>query len=565
MMKKFKSMSIFVVVLVVIAGGIYLSVSGNKATTGADAIYTPVLEGPLVININEAGSIKPREQIIIKSEVEGRPTILFLVPEGTRVQKGQVLVELDTASLDDRRVEVDIMSQNAESAFISATENLGIVENQAKSDVELAELNLRFSIEDLEKYKEGEYPNKLNAAIGSVTLAEEELQRARDKHEWSKKLYEENYISETELLSDELSWKRSELNVKTAKGNLDLLERYTYKRDLAKLESDVRQTTMALERTRRRASSNIVQAQVNLRAKELEFNRNKERLEKIVEQIGKARIIAPMDGLVIYATSAQNRWGNQEPLDEGQEVRERQELIYLPTADTFIAEVDIHESNLKKVYPGLPVRVRADAVPGRTFVGTVSKISPLPDPQRMWANPDLKVYKTQIHIEGGGDVLKSGMNCQAEIIVEQHDRTLYLPVQTVTRVNKQPSVWVKDPGHPDVLRSIEIGLDNNRFVRVLSGVSAGDEVLLTPPLASSVSGTATEVLDNVEIPSMEEALERAEIARLSTIERGAEAGRRNTKRKADSISAPDAPPSDGAKPETETSTTTERSVRNDAS
>ena len=341
-MKKMKSMSIVLGVLAVFAVGVYLVVSPGKGDTDSDPIYTPVLEGSLVININEAGSIKPREQIIIKNEVEGRATILYLVPEGTRVQKGQVLVELDTAELVDRRVEMDIVVQNADSAYISAKENFEIVQNQAKSDVELAELALSFSKEDLEKYRGGEYPNKLNDSMGNVTLAEEELQRAHDKHEWSKKLYEEKYLSETELKSDELSRKRAELSLKTAKGNLDLLQRYTYKRDVAKLESDVRQNTMSLDRTRRRANSNVVQAEVALRARELEFNRNKERFVKLEEQIGKAKILAPMDGLVIFATSAQNRWGNQEPLAEGQEVRERQEFIYLPTADTFIAEIDVH-------------------------------------------------------------------------------------------------------------------------------------------------------------------------------------------------------------------------------
>lgn len=519
-MKKSKKAAILVSVLTV-AGAVYFFLpKGGSETQDSGTIYSPVLEGPLVINITEAGSIKPREQTIIKSELEGRAAILYLVPEGTRVQKGQVLVDLDTSELQERRVDQDIVVQNADSALITAKENLAVVENQSKSNVELAELTLKFSQEDFDKYKDGEYPNQLNESIGNVTLAEEELQRAKDKYDWSKKLYAENYLSETELKSDELSWKRSELNVKTAKSNLDLLQRYTYKREMTKLESDVKQNAMALERTRSRVNSDIVQAQVSLRAKELEYNRQKERLGKLDEQIVKAHIIAPMDGLVIYATSAQNRWGNEEPLAEGQEIRERQELIYLPTADTFLAEVDIHESNLKKVYPGLPVRVRVDAVPGRVFIGSVTKISPLPDGQRMWANPDLKVYKTQINIEGGGDVLRSGMNCQAEIIVEQYASALYLPIQCVTRVEKVPSVWMKTPTG-NQLRQVEIGLDNNRFVRIISGLNQGDEVMLTPPLSSSVSGASTEILDDVKIPSREEFQKKAEADRVSLLERGA--------------------------------------------
>lgn len=507
-----------VLALLVVAFMLFPHVGSGK--DDSETIYTTVQEGPLVINITESGSVKPREQLIIKSEVEGRHAILSLIPEGTRVQKGQVLVELDTSDMDTRRTEMDIVVQNADSAYITAKENLDVVMNQSMSDVELAELKVIFAKEDLQKYIEGEYPNLLNEAIGIVTLAEEELERAREKHEWSKKLFEEKYLSETELKSDELSWKSAELSLKTAKGNLGLLERYTYKRQVAQLESDFRQNTMALERARKKANSDVVQAQVALRAKEIEFNSQKERLAKNAEQIIKARITAPMDGLVIYASSAQNHWGNQEPLAEGQEIRERQELIYLPTADTFQAEVNVHESNLKKVYPGLPVRVRVDAVPGRMFMGVVEKISPLPDGQKMWSNPDLKVYKTQINIDGGGDVLKSGMNCQAEIIVEQHDKTLYLPIQCITRVDKVPSVWIQTAAGPAV-RAVEIGQDNNRFVRIISGVSVGDKVMLTPPLSTSVSGHATDVLEDIVIPSHEEYLQKAEGERLGVLEREA--------------------------------------------
>ena len=130
--------------LVAAAGAAYWLLAGDRTakTKADDNLYTSVQEGPLVINILEAGSIKPREQIIIKSEVEGANAILYIVPEGTRVQKGQLLVELDVSTLADRRVEQDIAVQNTESSFINAKENLEVVKNQAESDVELVEVPL---------------------------------------------------------------------------------------------------------------------------------------------------------------------------------------------------------------------------------------------------------------------------------------------------------------------------------------------------------------------------------------------------------------------------------------
>ena len=474
-------------VLVVLAIAAFALFRPKKESQDVLSVFSKVARGPLVISLRESGEIKPSDQITIKSQVEGRTTILSIVPEGTRVKEGDLLVELDTATLEENRINQEITVQNAEAAYIEARENLEVVKNQSKADVELAELKLEFAKEDLVKYEEGEYPNTLDDQIGSVTLAEEEVERARDTLEWSRKLFAEKYLSESELRSDELSCKSKELSLKTARGKLDLLKNYTYKRQIAQLKSDLSQAEMSLERTRRTANANIIQAEAKLGAKELEFTRQKDKLQKYIDQIAKARILAPMDGLVIYATTANPRWHNQDPICEGKEVREREDLIVLPTAETYCAQINIHENNLKKVAVGMPVVIRVDAIPNRTFQGSIAKISPLPDSQRMWANPDLKVYKTSIDIEGGGDVLKSGMNCNAEIVVAQYDDAVFVPVQSVVRIGGKPTVWTKSRKGDTEERKVEIGLDDNRVVRILSGLDVGEEVLLAPPLGDSLA------------------------------------------------------------------------------
>ncbi|MFQ6036768.1 MAG: efflux transporter periplasmic adaptor subunit, partial [Sedimentisphaerales bacterium] len=67
--------------------------------------------GPLTISVLESGTIKAREQIIIKNEVEGRTSIITLIPEGTRVKKGDLLVELDASALEDAKIDQEIRVQ----------------------------------------------------------------------------------------------------------------------------------------------------------------------------------------------------------------------------------------------------------------------------------------------------------------------------------------------------------------------------------------------------------------------------------------------------------------------
>jgi HlyD family secretion protein len=468
--------------------------SGSKEGPPSDVPSFVVKRGPLRISVTESGTIQAREQIIIKSEVEGRTTILSLVEEGTIVKKGELLVELDSSRLLDERIDQEIRVQNADAAFIRARENLAVDENQAQSNIDKAELTLEFAKQDLRKYLEGEYQNERKVAESRITLANEELKTSEQKLKWSKVLFEKDYISQTELQIDELSAHKRRLDLELAKNNLRLLEDFEHPRWLAQRESDVKQAKMALERTRRKAKADVVQAEAELRAKDSEFNRKKDQLAKNEEQIEKTKIYAPADGLAIYATSAKTRhWRSQEPLDEGQEVREREELIYLPTAKAVNAEVKIHEASLEKIKIGLPVRVTVDALPGRTFTGRVVKIAPLPDAQMIWLNPDLKVYNTEIYLDGEGDNLRTGMSCKAEIIIKEYDDAIYIPVQAVLRVRGEPTVYVLD-GKTFEPRRVEIGLDNNRMIRITQGLKAGEVVLLTPPLASAAVEQAADTV-----------------------------------------------------------------------
>ncbi len=481
----------FLIIAVLIAAGIFVlnEVLPDKDTAEMKEPVFNVTAGPLTISVNESGTIQSRQQIAIKSEVEGQTTILFLVPEGTQVKKDDLLIELDGSKLEDSLVEQQIRAQNTEAAFIRSRENLEVVKNQAKADIAQAELDFRFAQEDKKMYLEGEYPKTLKELQSKIALAEEELQRAKQKYDGSKVLFEEKYISQTELQADGLAAKKAQLNVDLAQEELKLLEKYTHKRRLDELEAALAQEEMALERVSRKATADVIQAEAELKAKEAEYKQQEKKLQKINQQMEKTKIRAPRDGLVVYASSTQATWrGNQDPLDEGQVVRERQELIYLPTADAMMAQVKIPEARLETVRVGLPARVHIDALPGRVFTGEVAKIAPLPDATSMFMNPDLKVYNTEIHLQGADKALRPGMSCTVEIVAAHYPEALYVPVHAVVRHGNQPVAYVHKH-HEFVPQPIEIGLDNNRMVHVLNGISSGDVVLLNPPLSkASIAG-----------------------------------------------------------------------------
>jgi HlyD family secretion protein len=366
-----------------------------------------------------------------------------------------------------------------------------VVKNQAKADISKAELDARFAREDLKMYLEGEYPNTVKEMEAKIALAAEELQRARQTLEGSRVLFAEKYISQNELQADELAAKKADLDLQLAQEELALFQQYTHQRRVDELQAAMEQAALALERVTRKASADIVQAEADLRAKEAELNQQRDRQTKIEQQIAKTRLVAPRDGLVVYATSTQFSWrGNQDPLAEGQQVRERQDLIYLPTTDTMMVQVKVPEAKIQLLRQGLPATVRVDALPGRIFRGHVSRIAPLPDATSVFLNPDLKVYNTDVLLDESDPVLRTGMSCTVEIVAARYDNAIFVPLHAVLRHGAQPVVYLKN-GNDVVMQPVEIGLDNNQVIHITAGLKPGDAVLLNPPLNEAEADTTT--------------------------------------------------------------------------
>jgi hypothetical protein len=107
-------------------------------------------------------------------------------------------------------------------------------------------------------------------------------------------------------------------------------------------------------------------------------------------------------------------------------------------------------------------------------------------------NPDLKVYNTDVYLEGNIPSLRTGMSCKVDIIVEQYDDAVYVPVQTVLRVGGESTVFVVKDGSIEE-RKVKVGLDNRRMIRIISGLDEGEVVSLTPPLKSAAVEPGSEM------------------------------------------------------------------------
>lgn len=497
-----------------------------------------VQRGSLRITVEEPAEIKAARETRVQSRVEGTATVIYLIEEGSIVEKGTKLVELDVSSLLDRKANQEIALERAEAALVQAEQNLAIqmkeiraAEENARSKVRIAEMELEkflgkppeqesgadrvegtnremlAKLEELVKgtvYRRlpdqlrkhllpteqdlsrnmGELAQKILQQVDQIRLAEAELKVKEETLAHSKRLAEKDYVTKNELDKDRLAYESQLSKVTLAWNELDLLISYSLRKDEIRLRQDLQNARLEFQRVQANNKARRAREEAELRSRRAERDLAKERYENLVRQIENAVIYAPTPGLVVYATQGDGRRGF-EVVEEGQQVRQRQTLIVLPDVSRMVADLKVKEADVDKVAPGQRCVIRVDTFPDTPFTGRVQRVSPLPDSGSRWSNNDLKVYKTRVEIDGVNRVLRPGMSARVEIVIAEIPDALYVPLQAVRRQGRVHYVWKLTTDGP-IAQRVTVGHNNLTHVQILEGLAEGDRVYLAPPAGVEV-------------------------------------------------------------------------------
>jgi HlyD family secretion protein len=445
-----KILALTLVVAIGVGAVAVLSVPGMSkpvkswfAGAGTGVITFTVKAGPLPISVEERGSLESSQNVDVYCNVEGGTTIIKIVPEGQRVKKGELLCELDSAALRDQLVNQRITTKSAEANFLNA-----------KLTREVAEIAVK-------EYVEGVYVQDLATVEGDIKLAESELTRSEDRLEWARRMFEKGYVSKATLVTEELNFKKAQFTLEQAQQKKTVLVKYTRDKTIKELDSDVK-----------KAHSDEL-------AKQATWELEKGKEDKLEKQIANCTLLAPIDGLVVYANDPSRMWGsNQSQIEEGATVRERQKVISIPDISRMQVNAKVHEAQIDKITPNLKAQIRVDAFPDQQLGGAVSEVAPLPDAGNIFSS-DIKVYTTRIRIENPIAGLRPGMTAQVKILVDRLENVLSVPVQAILQYNGKDHVTKKIGDRYDRIE-VTIGASNDKFVQVTKGLADGDVVVLNP-------------------------------------------------------------------------------------
>lgn len=478
-----KIVAVLAVVTLAGAGGIYLAQSDDGGSRVLSAELHPASVTDFEITALASGELEAARSIEIKNPLDVSSTIEELVPEGTFVRRGDVLVKLNTEELQNRLQQEELAVVNAQNDYDQADGALKI--QLSENATRLRDARLRVELADLalQRWKEGEVAKRREELRIAKERSDRELDRLDEKVRRSRELESQGFLSRDELQRDEIAFKEAQAAQTIADLNILIYNTFEYPEAEKTRQADVTNAEDNLARTIEQNEINRLNRQASVDTRKEQLRLRIENRDKLRTQIEAAIISAPADGLVVYESTMQSsrRSMNEGPLSVGQQIRPRETLIYLPDTSEMVASVRIHESLQGRVRAGQRAAVRVDAVDSE-FSGAVRSVGLLAE-SGGWRDPNRREYTVRIALDrdqNGLERVKPSMRCDATIVIGRVENSLAIPIQAVFSRGPVQYVYVPDGARVRPV-PVWVGRRSDTLAEIRGGIEAGTPVLLREP------------------------------------------------------------------------------------
>jgi RND family efflux transporter MFP subunit len=190
----------------------------------------------------------------------------------------------------------------------------------------------------------------------------------------------------------------------------------------------------------------------------------KARLEELSINLGNTVIASPLSGVVA-----------KRVLDPGAWVTPSSSFVSVVDISVVRLVASIVEKDVRFVTAGMPADVEVDAFPGEKFAGTVARVAPVLDPATRTAQIEVEIQNPDFR-------LKPGMYARVTFITQRHEGVLVAPLVALADLGGKRGVYLPVPGDENNtahFQEVEVGLMDQEFVELVSGVSEGQTIVTT--------------------------------------------------------------------------------------
>jgi HlyD family secretion protein len=405
------------VIVALVAGGWWYWKSRTATKTAATPVSTAKVErGPVRQAVSSSGKVVSNLDVEIKCKASGE-VIKLPFDISQPVKKGDLLLELDPRDEQQRVRQAEATVRASQARLINARESLALADENLKSD------RLR--------------------AEAALAAAQARARDARAKAERTRELQQKRLASLEETETAETAASQADADAESAAARIE----------------EIKSQARTLE-----------QARQQIRIAEAQVDNDQVSLDLARQRLAETRVVSPLDGVVtqrsvqigqIISSGISNVGGGTTALV----VSDLSRIFVLAAVD---------ESDIGQVRPGQRVKVTVDAFRNREFSGEVVRISP------RGANvSNVVTFEVKIEVTAADkDLLRPEMTATAEILIDERADALLAPADALFRRGGKTWATVVGPGGERSDREVTAGIGDGRRTEVLSGLAAGDTVLL---------------------------------------------------------------------------------------
>ncbi len=525
-MKRKKAKVIIPVVVVCgILGGIFVprALKSDEAVTVSAPQYYTVARDTLSTTITASASVTMPRQSKLTFGVDGIIKEIY-VDFGDTVTQGQVLAELDTtdsleraleqaegnltiaqADLDELQNPSEATIAKAQAAVASAKASLQNAQStleiaqdagigdvaQAQTAVDDAQLALNNAELDL-LVAQNNAATSITSAENAVTTQEDLYYTVINNYVTGKATIEDVNTQIDNLASAQASLENARASAEKSLANAEsavtkarnaLLEAQVALNNaingvsIAQKEAAVESARATLLDAEKSLSDTLAGGNAEtLITKKLQVSNAQAAVDDAEENITKATITAPFDGVIAASISVQ----------EGDNVSSGTTIMQLVDTSEIQIEAAIDEVDVFDVAAGQEVDVTFEYLSDLILSGTVKAVSPLATSSSGVVSYDALVLVNDVP----QDVqFYEGLTATIDIIITESENVLVVPAKAITTTSGVKTVQVMVNGIAQT-RTITVGVTSGTETEVTSGLAEGEEILVSGTVTTSSGSTA---------------------------------------------------------------------------
>jgi HlyD family secretion protein len=368
-----------------------------------------------------------------------------------------VLARVDSASLTQQIMQAQAGVAAALSAKQQAAIQAQVSPQQSMAAIRQAEAAVAQAQAQLDLVQAGARSQDVARFRETVNSAKSALDKAKVDLDRAKKLYAGDAISKADVDAAQLGYDTALSTYRSALEAYDAIVEGARPQEIRQAQEAVRQAQEQLRLARANAVNDDIKKQQVTQA-DAQLRQAQATLRLAQQQLSEASIVSPIDG---YVTG--------KPAKVGQVVSPGSVVASIVSLSGVYFEGQVPETEIANVQVGQTATITLDAIPGRTFTGSIIAIDPK-------AESLGRLFAARIALQSPGNVVKPGMFGQAVLRLKSIPNAVTLPLGAIKKEGDKSYVFTKN-GEVARRMQVQIGHQEGEVVQVV-GLPANVEVIL---------------------------------------------------------------------------------------